>query len=286
MALFSLLMAILAERLKFLPETWQFDTLISKLHRRLWKDEFTQGQASEFQVLFALLLPAVLVYLALIVVSGIAWGMLTLAVWVLTAMVCFSHQEQRKAFKRYIQAACRGDTQACYRHGSELDCSSCLEAVTADELGLKVGQSVAWINYRFYGAVALYLIALGPVAAVLYCSVRYYEQMQKRSNLQLPYVDALLTVLDWLPSRIFAFGFVLAGQFSSAFNRWSKLAFDPSTPARQIVTETATEAESIPQPSSAPVCLQPTLVLLGLSKRNFILLLAAVSLLTIFGIIN
>ncbi|AZQ13097.1 beta-lactamase regulator AmpE [Shewanella khirikhana] len=292
MALFSLLMAILAERLKLLPESWQFDSLQTWLHQRLFGgDDFYSGKVSEFKVLAALLLPALLVYLAISLVEGMVWGLVSLAVWVLVAMVCFSHQEQRSAFKRYIQAACRGDIQACYRHAAELDCSSCLEAVSADELGLKVGQSVAWINYRFYGAVALYLIVLGPVAAVLYCTVRFYDvrqkaQQQTTAEFKLPYVDAILTVLDWLPSRLFAFGYVLTGHFHSAFSRWQKLAFNASSSARQIITETATEAETIPAPSAAPVCLQPTLVLLGLSKRNFVLLLALASLLTIFGFIS
>ncbi|MGL5361044.1 MAG: beta-lactamase regulator AmpE, partial [Shewanella sp.] len=36
----------------------------------------------------------------------------------------------------------------------------------------------------------------------------------------------------------------------------------------------------------APVCVQSTLALLVLSKRNFILIVTVLSLLTIFGVVN
>ncbi|MBT1444005.1 beta-lactamase regulator AmpE [Shewanella sp. JM162201] len=317
MALFSLLMAILADRLKLLPESWQFDAILARFHQRLWRDDFTAaqseggaaaetstdtdrdtdtgiasgsynnaGKVADARMLQALLLPALLVLAALWFSQGLLFGVVTLAIWVTVAMACFSHLDQRNAFKKYIQAACRGDVQACYRHGAEMDCSASLNAVSAPDLGLKVGQSVAWINYRYYGAVALYLLLLGPVGAVLYCTVRFYDKKASGAGVTLPYVDSLLTVLDWLPARLVAFGYLLTGQFRSGFGRWRKLAFDASTPARRLITETATEAETIPEASSAPVCLQPTLVLLGLSKRNFVLLLTLSALLTIFGVLG
>ncbi|QSX40526.1 beta-lactamase regulator AmpE [Shewanella cyperi] len=291
MALFSLLVAILVERLRLLPSAWQFDTLLPEgLELLFGKPREGTGSVlfklSELQLGLAILLPAALVYIAGLLVAGVAWGSLSLLLWVLVAIVCFSHDEQRASFKHYIQAACRGDVQACYHHAEQLDCSECLDAVSEKALAARVGQSVAWVNYRYYGAVALYFILLGPVGAVLYCTVRYCSLVQQKAKASLPLVDALQWVLDWLPSRIFALFYVLSGDFKPAFASWRRLALDSSASARSIIIDTAVSAEELPEPSEAPVCVQPTLALLALTKRNFVLLVTALSLLTIFGVVS
>ncbi|QFU21027.1 beta-lactamase regulator AmpE [Shewanella eurypsychrophilus] len=282
MALFSLLVAIMVERLKLLPKSWQLESFLAIYSRNL----FGQKQLkSEAMMALALILPAMAVYILSWSVTGLFWGGLSLLLWVGVAILCFSHQKQRIIFKRYMQAACRGDSQACYHFAEELDCKREIEAVSESDLGAKVGQSVTWINYRFYGAVALYLIFFGPAGAVLYCTTRYFVDESRQKELELPLVDKVIMVLDWLPSRIFAFGYVLSGQFSQAFTSWRKLGFSLNESARDIVTQVALAAEQRPEASSTPVCVQSTLALLQLSKRNFILLLTTLSLLTIFGVV-
>lgn len=283
MALFALLVAILVERLRLLPGSWQFDALLSKYHKSLVTAE---QKPTLFTMTLALVLPAIIVYVLSWLVSGILWGAVSVAVWVAIAVLCFSHNSQRKAFKCYIQAACRGDSQACFHYANELDPSQDLESVTEQELGTQVGQSVAWINYRYYGAIALYLIVLGPVGAVLYCTVRFYSEQSNKHQIEQPLVDNLLFVLDWLPSRIFSFGYVLSGHFRQAIATWVSHVLNPKCTARDIITQVALAAETLPQASSAPICLQSTISLLQLSKRNFILLITVLSLMTIFGVVN
>lgn len=282
MALFALLVAILVERLRLLPNSWQFDALLSKYNRSL----ISEQQPSLLMMTLAILLPAVLVYILSWLVSGVLWGAVSVALWVSIAVLCFSHNVQRTAFKRYIQAACRGDSQACFNYANELDSSLCLESVNEKELGEKVGQSVAWINYRYYGAIALYLIILGPVGTVLYCTVRFYSEQSRKHDSALPLVDNLLFVLDWIPSRVFSFGYVLSGHFRQAISAWLSHALNPQSSARDTITQVAVAAETLPESSSAPICLQSTIALLQLSKRNFILLITVLSLMTIFGVVS
>ncbi|GIU16564.1 MULTISPECIES: beta-lactamase regulator AmpE [unclassified Shewanella] len=283
MALFALLVAILVERLRLLPNSWQFDALLSKYHKSLISE---QQQPSLLMMTLVILLPAVFVYILSWLVSGVLWGAISVVLWVLIAVLCFSHNVQRTAFKRYIQAACRGDSQACFNYANELDSSLSLESVNEKELGEKVGQSVAWINYRYYGAIALYLIVLGPVGTVLYCTVRFYSEQSRKNDAELPLVDNLLFVLDWIPSRIFSFGYVLSGHFRQAISAWLSHALNPKSSARDTITQVAVAAETLPESSSAPICLQSTIALLQLSKRNFILLITVLSLMTIFGVVN
>ncbi|MCL1091677.1 beta-lactamase regulator AmpE [Shewanella profunda] len=283
MALFSLLVAILVERLKFLPSSWQFDRLLHSYQLTFFGDKTSLTTP---MMALALVLPALVVYVLSWLVAGMFWGMLSLALWIFVAVICFNHLKQREIFKKYMQAACRSDVQACYHFAAELDCSECLDAVSEKDLGAKVGQSVAWINYRYYGAVALFLIFFGPVGAVLYCTVRYYAEESARTSLNLPLVDEVVAVLDWIPSRLFAFGYALSGQFSEGFRAWRHSALSFNTSARKVITETALAAQPSPEVSDAPICVQSTLALLVLSKRNFTLMVAIVSLLTIFGLVS
>lgn len=283
MALFSLLVAILVERLKFLPASWQCDRVLQSYQSTFFGDKASLTSTS---MLLALVLPALVVHILGWVASGMFWGLLTLALWVVVAIICFNHQKQRDSFKKYMQAACRSDVQACYHYAAELDCSECLDAVSEKDLGAKVGQSVAWINYRYYGAVALCFIFLGPVGAVLYCTARFYVEENMRKSLNLPLIDDIMFVLDWIPSRIFSFGYALSGQFSEGLSAWRDHALNINASARRVVTETALASQPLPEESSAPVCVQSTLALLVLSKRNFTLMVAVLSLLTIFGLVT
>jgi AmpE protein len=283
MALFSLLVAILVERLKLLPSGWQFDSVMTRYQKKFWD---SQSLKSAFSVAMAIVLPALLVFVISFLLDGIFFDILSLLFWVLISIICFSHQSLRGVFKQYIQAACRGDVQACYRYAGELDCSDCLDVVDEQDLGCKVGQTVAWLNYRYYGAVALYLIFLGPVGAILYCTVRFYSEYNSKNKLEMPLVDHLQMLFDWLPSRVFSFGYVLSGQFSDGLSAWRQYGLSVNTDAKTIVTHTAVAAESLPEAGDAPLSVQSTLALLALSKRNFVLLLTMVSVLTIFGVVS
>ncbi|MFQ6372481.1 beta-lactamase regulator AmpE [Shewanella sp. YIC-542] len=283
MALFSLLVAIMVERLKLLPDALQLDNGLRWYQQQLFAGTLLQSAVG---VLLALLLPAVSVAVLLWVCGDWLFGLPTLLVWVAFATVCFSHQHQRAVFKHYMQAACRGDTEACYLYARELDCSACLSAVSEKALGASVGQMAAWINYRYYAAVALFLILFGPVGVVLYCTVRFFAEERKRQNAPWPLLPELLYLLDWLPVRLVALGYVFCGQFSSGFGRWRELALDWRCKPRKIITQVAMAAEVMPEDNNAPVCVRSTLALLALSKRNFVLLLTLLSLLTIFGLVR
>ncbi|MCG9698268.1 beta-lactamase regulator AmpE [Shewanella sp. Isolate11] len=285
MALFSLLVAIMIERLKLLPQAWQLETLLA-LYEKLF---FGRNQlTSDVMMAIAVLLPAMSIQVLAWFVAGMFWGIVSLVLWTAVAILCFSHLKQRQIFKLYIQAACRGDAQACFHHAAELDPYVEIDAYSEQELGTKVGQTVAWLNYRFYGAVALYLMFLGPAGAVFYCTVRYFADESKIKQTPLPLVEPLLTLLDWLPSRLIACGYVLSGHFSDALHQWRQLAFNWRVPAREVITEVALAAETLEESneeSNAPICVRSTISLLRLSKRNSVLLITGLALLTIFGVV-
>ncbi len=282
MALFSLLVAIMVERLSLMPKVWQPDVLLVQYEKLF----FGRKQlSSDVMMAIALLLPALAVQVLAWFVAGQFWGLWSLALWLGIAMLCFSHQKKRYIFKQYIQAACRGDVQACYQYAQSLDAYSSVEAYSEKELGIKVGQIVSWLNYRFYAAVSLYFIFLGPAGAVFYCTVRHFSDESKAKQISLPLAEKLLVILDWLPSRLIALGYVFSGRFSEAFSVWRQLALDWQASAQHIIAEVALAAEPVETKSDAPICVQATIALLDLSKRNFRLLVTGLALLTIFGVV-
>ncbi|WP_133408334.1 beta-lactamase regulator AmpE [Parashewanella tropica] len=283
MALFSLLIAIFVERMKWVSTSFQIDALLERFHRLFIGDNSLR---SPLFLLLGLTLPTIVTAVLLWLVQGIFWGSFSLLLWVITASICFSHTELRNIFKQFMQAAINGDVQGCFRFADQLDCHQQLDATGENELGKKVGQSVAWLNYRHYGAIAIYLVLLGPIGIVFYSTIRFYADKARKEQRKLPILASLFFIVDWIPSRIFAFGYLLSGHFSSAFSTWLSRASNPATCARDIVTETALTAEVLPEKSDAPVCIQSTIALLALTKRTFVFLVTILSLLTIFGWVN
>ncbi|MBM7073367.1 beta-lactamase regulator AmpE [Shewanella sp. 202IG2-18] len=280
MALFSLLIAIFAERLKALPTDWQINQLLSKYHQTFVGQS---ALSSNTFLVITVVLPSLLVGSLLWFVEGMLWGLVTLVVWVFVATACFSHTKIRQTFKHFIKSALKGDVQACYHLSNELDCKTCNDAISEDDLGHKVGESIAWINYRNYGAIAIYLIAFGPIGAVLYSTIRFYFDLSAKQDRSTPLASTLLFIMDWVPSRIFSFGYLMSGHFSKGFSTWLPIVSRPTSNAKRIISETAVSSEVLPEKSDAPICIQSTLALLTLTKRTFIFLVTLLSLFTIFG---
>lgn len=281
MALFSLLIAVLIERLKFLPRLMQLDSMFTWYRAHFFTEELLRSKGG---IWLALLFPAASVLALQLILHGRLFGLPSLLLWIVVAALCFTHQTVRRKFKKYMQAACRGDLEACYLHAKTLDFDECLSSVSSHELGARVGQLAAWLNYRYYGAVAFYLILLGPAGVMFYCTARYFASLREEAPLPLP--SNLMFALDWLPSRFIGLGYALSGQFASAFGRWRELVFSLYSEPKKIIAEVALAAEELPEQSGAPVCVRSTLALLALSKRNFMLILTILAVLTIFGLVQ
>ncbi len=285
MALFTLLFVLLMERTQLLGKRLQFERFMAVYRRVLFDDSALK---SPLKMLVALLLPALVVALLAKWLTGTLFGLPHLLLWVGVGLLVFGHRALRDRFRHFLMAANRNDCQACYRILEELDHDASEEASSPRTLGVQMGQIAAWLNYRYYVAVALYFVALGPAAALFYSTVRGYHDHFAREQIRRPLVVPLMHLLDWLPARLVALGFALSGHFSRAMTVLLPRLFDPLYPARQLITEVALAAEEAPEPgeADAPISVQPTVALLKLAKRNLVLLLVVVSVLTILGVLH
>jgi len=94
----------------------------------------------------------------------------------------------------------------------------------------------------------------------------------------------ILFYLDWLPVRLTAFGYMFVGHFSKAFPIWLEDLLNGKKPTHEILIDVAQKSEDIMIDEDD--CTAEPCLLVRLAKRNLLLMLAVISVLTLAGFIN
>jgi len=284
MALLSLLLALIIERISDLSPKWQFYYWVDALYK---KAASLLERTSGLFLLIVATVPALLTYLSLSLVKGTLFGLLSLMVWVVAILLSISCIRYRALYKQYLLSVCHQDTQASYHISAQLLDVKCLKINDESMLSTRVGRQLTWINYRFYCVIVIMVIIGGPVASVFYATLRTLDIMIfKQDILPLNGVRKILFILDWLPVRIVAFTYVLVGNFAHAIPVWASLCLNYKLSAYDVVSKVAMAAEQMSKRNDQDgMCMTLTCRLVQLAKRTLTLLVAAVSLLTIFGVL-
>lgn len=282
MALFSLLLALLIERTATLSSGWQFQNWFDSIVFQTRK--VFEPTSVSFQI-FLVVIPTYLTYLVLDLVEGIFYGIVSLITWTVVALICIGCTHYRDLYKRYLLSVCKDDIQGSYYLAAQL---SDVEKMNVDDetcLGSRVGRQLSWINYRFYCSIVLMMIIGGPTAVVFYASLRTLDLMVFKKQLpELALISKLLFIIDWLPARLIGLAYVLVGNFSNAISVWFSLTINFKAPAYDVVSKVAMAAEQMSKSQgNEGICMQSTCRLVSLAKRTLLLLVVAISLLTIFG---
>lgn len=267
MTLISLLLVLFVERVTTKSRYWQADFYSAK-YLAGWQKR--NGLADETSLLFLLLiiaLPPVILFCLLTFAIGqiiafiISTGIL---------MVCVGCPSVRATYKCYLQAANRGDMEACSLYEDQI-CDSQQTPAT-------FGQNLVWQNYRHYAAVILFFVLFGAPGALLYVLAR---AIQAQSAFENKTANKLMHVLDWLPVRITSLGFLLVGHFSRALPIWLGHFLTPNISAKKLLVEVTRAAEEV-EPDERD-CTEEPCTLVKLAKRNILFLMAVISGLTLGG---
>jgi len=313
MSLISLLIALAAERYLSSP-FWQFKTYyqryLSLLQNTNVLEKSWQGVIG---VLALLLAPVFVIYFILMLIDD---SFLHLVLSTVVLIICFGSFATRDTYKNYLMAAFRGELTTCQLHHSQL-----MQDKNLPEMGF--GQALIWLNYRYYIAIMLFFIFFGAPGVVFYRLLTTLlekqvvnkvdeDTLEKEKNVstaevssdeqndeveliteELPttmdsdvysHFKVLLFWLDWLPVRFTSFGYMMVGHFSKALPVWLESFFDIKKPADQVLGDVAKKSEDMmidEQDCTAEPCL-----LVRLAKRNLLLLLAVVAVLTLAGVIS
>lgn len=195
---------------------------------------------------------------------------------------CMGCTEQRAGYKRYLEAANRGDLQACDMHALALG-NGC-EQTKANET---LGQTLIWINFKYYLAIIFWFVVLGPCGAILYVVSRTLNHfLAQQDDLSQAYdVNLrLMKILDFVPVRIAGFAYLFVGNFSQAFPLWMKHLLDLAIEPRDYLTQVAVAAEEVEAPENDMLTEPCTLV--KLAKRAVLFCVALVASLSLAGLIH
>ena len=166
------------------------------------------------------------------------WVVLHLGFSVLVLLFCFGPTDLEAEVEAYIDAQERGDEESACWHASEL-----LGEPPPEHSGLLNRRIIENIlveaNERLL-AVIFWFLLLGPTGALMY---RLVSLLAREGSAQeiTPLTEASLrlhAILAWLPARMCALAYALAGSFVDALHAWRNQtgAWYETTPAVLIGT--------------------------------------------------
>jgi adenosylcobinamide-phosphate synthase len=225
MAFFTILLALLIENARPLPWT---GTLLAAYHRyadRLAHD-LNAGQRIHGVIGWcAAVLPWVL--LVLLVFYALHYVTPVLG-WIWTLLVlyaCLGFREAVQPLREIFEAIRAGEPErartllAAWREEQTLEFSETEIAKAAIETAL------VRTHRRVFGVIFWFILLPGPAGALLY---RLCEEMDRRWGMREDeafgpfglFAARAFRVLDWLPVRLSAVGFAIAGNFEDSISAW------------------------------------------------------------------
>ena len=99
-------------------------------------------------------------------------------------------------------------------------------------------------------AVLFWYVALGPLGAVLYRAVAQLTQLSSHQHSGLANIARVANivedVLDWIPARLTALGYVIAGDFVNGFGQWLRYANKGLSSNQDLLINTGLGAMNLP----------------------------------------
>lgn len=271
MQLLAIILAYALERTVTVGKNWHWRRLVLR-----WQHlEFEHTGLKEWkqnglgQLVWALI-PAFLI--AFVVALS---GNLLLHFIVGTAAIVLSIQcpQARVAYKEYLDSANAGDAARTAEALRQLRLASGrTDAAPVHDL-------LVWIHLRQYFAVLLYYVLFGIVGVLVYATLRDMRRPRRTSSINWQRAQFMI---DWLPTRVMTFGFLLVGNFSKAAGIWLSSVGNIPGDNFSALTKIAAAAENL-EPESSDDVTSTALTTVALLKRNLLLFIVFIAVFTISG---
>ena len=198
MTLISLLLVLLVERITTKSQYWQAGFYADKYLENIESRGWFNSSSKSWVLTLVIFVPVMIIYL---IVQKFAGGLVELVISTAILMVCVGCPAIRATYKCFLQAANKGDSQACDMYEDQISGD--------DKDTVSFGLNLVWQNYRHYTAVILWFAACGAAGAIFYILVREMGSKFSNDNIQVANkVKRLLNIVVWIPVRITALGFV------------------------------------------------------------------------------
>ena len=280
MSLLSLLFALAIER-SMSAKTWQLSFYVNNLIVGARRSKLCKTPLDNvFTAAAFILLPSLAVFALSCFLNHSIFELL-LSCYIL--LICTGCQFTRKKYKCFLQSAFRGDLKVCDKEYKEL-----LANKNLPDIGL--GQTLIWLNFRYYIAIILIFVAFGPAAVVFYrlliTLVEYSlkPESDNTENKTQQKLSKLLFWFEWPLVRLVSFGYMLVGNFSKALPIWLESFFNFTIQPYSLLSDVAKKSEDFQLDEDD--CTAEPCLLVRLAKRTLMLLLAVIAILTITGVIH
>ena len=319
MSLISLLIALAAERYLSSP-VWQFNFYYQhylKFFSRLpfsksspennlsnTDDNSTETSSNSHITVKNVAFIAIPVFACYFLLDLLDDGLLNLIASTMVLIVCFGCIHTRNCYKQYLLAAFRGETTTCEMHHLQL-----LQDKNLMNMGF--GQSLVWLNYRYFIAIMIFFVLFGAPGALAYrlltkmtepnnnaqdkaaaneSDIMEIENSDKneseniKASSQRIMSEQVLFWLDWLPVRAVAFCYMLVGHFSKAMPVWLENLFNVDKLPHVFLVDVAQKSEDFM--IDAGDCTAEPCLLVRLAKRTLLLCLAVIAILILTGVLS
>lgn len=296
MTLIILLIVLVLERVALQGELWQVSHYLRN-YCAMALPKVKSNKTSNWALLSLVAFPALAFALLLHFLNSslfdFVFGLLIMA-------VCIGNPHARQLYRQYLNALGREDEEAQFILQNKLakSCEGYVEEQKVDteehseqvkvaknnhEQQETVGETLIWINFRYYAAPIFYFVILGVPGVVFYATLLFLAEHSKYNKAfhcdQQKTLNQWLEWLFWLPSRLVSLGFMVVGHFSNGLETWLKYAVDFSHPARTMLCKVALKSEQYGESLERNNAQH----MVKLTKRNMILFLVVVALLTLYG---
>ncbi|MFK7887400.1 MAG: regulatory signaling modulator protein AmpE [Gammaproteobacteria bacterium] len=256
------------------------------------------GWPGAFVALLVVSLPVLPVAWIALSFQGVLWGAVYLAFAVLVLLFSLGPRDLSSEVDDFIRATLSGDTERAHHVARELLETEPPQDRTRRSLALEEAVFVQ-SNNRSFGVI-VWFVVLGPAGAWLF---RVTDLMRRRAFFEadrarergeecgrdVASVQRLHGLLAWLPSRLVALTFALAGSFEPAVADWrnyyrncSEHFFDVN---EEIVACAGLGALGGPPETQEDAVVAGAEAAMGLVHRSEIIWLVAVAVLTAIGML-
>lgn len=223
MTFITILVGLVLERFIHGLQEWRrhawFHTLYTWLQQRIGSKGFWNGPVGVVLILFA---PIAIIALLTQLLDGVLLGLLMFLFSIAVLLLSLGPRDLDEDVENYLQARessdASDDSAACTAASAVLG----RELNSLDDINSRamVEAIAVQANERIFAVLFWYAI-LGPVGAVLFrltCMLRT-ETATDDNDLAVA-TRRLHGILAWLPARITALGFAIAGSFEDAIHNW------------------------------------------------------------------
>lgn len=300
MTLVILLLVLIIERVALQTTVWEVSTYL-KHYLEFALPKLKTAKNNHVSLFIFVTAPAFIVGLLLHFIGS---GLLEFIAGILILAICIGNAEARKLYRQYLNALERDDKEAQFilqtklaknypadvpedsePKYSEVNSEHDEQVESAKENKSQsetLGETLIWINFKYYAAPIFYFVLFGLPGVVLYVTLLYlaeYQTNEEQNNINKQQLLIWLEWLNWLPSRLVSLGFMIVGHFTNGLETWLKYAVNLSKSSKEMLCQVAMDSSTF----NAEKQQDNAQHMVNLTKRNMILFLVFVAMLTLYG---